>query len=419
MQLGPSRKRLLSRRRFLSGTATLVGVGSAFRVMPRFALAKEPSETTASPLVKQVVRSPENTYFTYPHSNGFLPNGTPVFASPTGAADVDYIACNPESPGEARKITHVREARLYYSISKNGLMVISKQHGGVALLDMTAKNDAGREITPLQIFHEEGWDVPSDNDITVDGRQVLITRTLYDTEKKPLDGRMDVIDIASGEVKNLIKGRMVDHAHYSPFDPKWISFCDNAPDNLDRMWVWNEAKAPNGRHVFDQMTPKGYYLVTHERAMFDKPAILTCAYGFAGNTHAEDDAVTPGLFEVGFDGSLRLVSPSRRDFHCNISRDGRWAVVSLEGQYDAQNRKRDARWENSSGEGWGYSDVMVVNMRTGRREFLYRGTSAAQPYEVQPTISPDGKWVLLKDAREKRVLMVEINQTALKSFLAA
>jgi hypothetical protein len=101
-----------------------------------------------------------------------------------------------------------------------------------------------------------------------------------------------------------------------------------------------------------------------------------------------------------------------------VSRDGRWAVVSLQGVYDSSEARPDPNWLKT-GLGYGFSDVMLVNMRSGARAFLYRGTNATagQPYEVQPTISPDGRWVLLKDAREKRVLMLEIDPEALEKFL--
>jgi len=399
----------ISRRQFL-GRLSIFGTG--YFLCP----GRSPADP-GSPLIKSIVRSPENTYFTYPHSNGFLADGTPVFASPTGdnGTAIDFIAFNPDNPNSARKIAHVTKARAYYCISKNNLMVLSKTDGSVAVLDLTLKSGPGKDMTPRQIFHEDGWTIAGDNDISVDGKHVVITRGLYDKNKQALDCRMDVIDTATGEVKNIVKNWQVDHAHFSPFDPSWISFCDIRPNNRDRMWVWNETQAPSGRHLFNQTFPDGrYYTVGHERAMFHKPALLTVAYG------SHSTALPRGLFEVGFDGSVRLVSESNRDLHCNVSRDGRWAVVSLQGTYDPSGARANGNWLNT-GLGYGFSDVMLVNMRSGARQFLYRGTNATsgQPYEVQPSISPDGRWVLLKDARERRVLMLEIDPTALASFLAA
>ena len=358
--------------------------------------------------LKRVVRSPDNTYFTYPHSNGFLPDGTCVLASPTSGAGnpgLDYIAFKPDT-GAAARLTHSRDARPYYSIAQNGLMLVS-QRFGAAVVDLSAKDAA-----PRSILNDPEWTVAGDNDISPDGKRALLTRSHY---KTPQDFRTDIIDIASGAIGPVIQpGWQMDHAHFSPYDPAWVSFCDNRTEKLDRLWIWNAQAAPQGRHLFDQVRPdKTWFEIGHERAMFDRPSLLVVVYGGHGTARPR------GLYEVGFDGAVRLVSESNRDLHCNISRDGRWAVVSLQGMYDPVALRPLGTWLNT-GLGYGFSDVMLVNMRTGARRFLYRGTNATsgQPYEVQPTISPDGRWVLLKDAREQKVLFLELDQDALKAFLA-
>lgn len=399
----PSSRNPLSRRQFLgqlslTGAAYVIGVANS-------------AEPPPSGLVKRVVRSPENTYFTYPHSNGFLSDGTAVFASPTGAGgtSLDFIAFHPDDPKSARRLASVTKTRAYYSIARTDLMVTSKIDGSADVLDFSPRGNPA----PRQIFRREGWHLAADNDISPDGSRVVVTRTLYDANKRPAAFGMDLIDVASGASRTLKQDWQMDHAHFSPFDPTWISFCDNR-NNQDRMWLWNQAQAPQGKHLFNQRKPDGtYYEVGHERAMFNKPALVVIAYGNRGN------ALPRGLFEVGFDGSVRLVSESNLDMHCNISRDGRWAVVSLIGTNDPSRKRPDPNWLNT-GLGYGFSDVMLVNMRTGQRQFLYRGTNATkgQPYEVQPSISPDDRWVFLKDAREKRVLLLELDQQALASFLA-
>jgi hypothetical protein len=62
---------------------------------------------------------------------------------------------------------------------------------------------------------------------------------------------------------------------------------------------------------------------------------------------------------------------------------------------------------------------MVVNVATGERQFLYRCYNAkdSQPYEVQPSISPDGRWVLMKDGRTRRVIAVELDEHRMQAFL--
>jgi hypothetical protein len=412
-----------SRRKFLAHATSLAGASLASCAMPHMAMGNpaDTGDSPASPLVKRVVRSPKNTYFTYPHSNGFLPDGSAVFASPTGGSGrtIDFIAFDPNKPNEDRRLASVNQARTYYAISANGLMVFSGTDGSASVLDLTSSGSG-----PHKIFHQDDLVISGDNDISIDGKSILLTGTQYDPNKKPIDGKLMIVDIATGAITNVVNHWEVDHAHFSPYDQRWVCFADNRANNTDRMWVWNQEQAPKGRHIFNQNMPGGHYTVGHERAMFNKPALLTIAYTFdtdPGSPTPDRSGGHPGLYEVGFDGSIRLISASKRDFHCNISRDGSWAVVSLRGTYDPSDSKPSGDWLKTLGTGYGYSDVMVVNMRTGARQFFYRGTNATdgQPYEVQPSISPDGRWVLLKDARERRVLMVEVNQVALRSFLSA
>ena len=206
---------------------------------------------------------------------------------------------------------------------------------------------------------------------------------------------------------------LIDHAHFSPFDRAWVVFANAQPNNYRRLWVWNRKQAPQGRMLFKQVQSDGkVFNIGHERAMFNERTVLVIAFG------SNSTARPCGLYAVGFDGEMRLVSESMRDLHCNVSQDGLWAVVSLQGTHETLMQRISRNWL-TEGPGYGFSDVMIVNLSTGARQFLYRATNAAQgqPYEVQPTISPDGKWVLLKDAREKRVLGIEIDQAALAAFL--
>lgn len=388
----------------LSCNAALNSSGSGWNLIDAIA-ALASSEPLPSALVKRVVRTPDNTYFTYPHSNGFMPDGSFIVASPSSGG-LDYISFNPDT-GAARLITHLRGVRMYYSISRGGLMLVTQKSGAV-VVDMTSTGGK-----PKQIYAMPDWVVAADSDISADGRTAVLTSNHY---VKPEEHRLDLVDIGSGAARTIMRtGWLMDHGHFSPFDPSWVSFCSAVSKRYKRMWLWNERDAPNGRHVFEQIRPDGAkFDIGHERAMFNKPALLVVAFG-------RENARPRGLYEVGFDGSVRLVSESNRDFHCNVSRDGRWAVVSLQGVYDPSALLPDGDWLNT-GPGYGFSDVMVVNMRTGERQFLYRGTNASQkpfqPYEVQPAISPDGRWVLLKDAREQKVLALEIDQQRLGAFLA-
>lgn len=401
----------LSRRRFIIGAATTVSAPALLNgrniCAPAFAQkASDEPIRPPSPLIKRVVSSPPNTYFTYPHSNGFLPDGRAVLASPpkTGPG-LDFIAFDPRT-ASVEHLAYVRDTRMYYSIAENGLMLVSQKEGA-AVVDLGAKNPQ-----PRTILHEPNWITSADNDISPDGKWALLTRSRY---VAPQNYRCDMVEIANGRIKNIAApGWPMDHAHFSPYDPSWIAYCANRNGrDPQRMWVWNEERAPRGRNIFRQQQLSGkFFHIGHERAMFHKPAMLVVAYGTSS-------ATPRGLYEVDFNGNVRLVSDSNRDLHCNISRDGRWAVVSLQGKYDPGNARPQSNWLTSGGN-FGYLDVMIVNMQTGKRIFLYRGTSstAGQPYGVQPSISPDARWVVIKDSKERCVFFLEIDQHELNSFLS-
>lgn len=388
----------ISRRRLLKSIA--LAVASA----PLSNLA----QLAGPALVKRTVKSPQGTYFTYPHSNAFLPNGACVLGLPTSGPNnpgLDYVAFDFRN-GEASRIAHVRDARLYFAVDAKGTLAATRKNS-VYILDATGKDSS----PPRQVFGDPDWVFHSDCDISADGARLAITRNQQSGAKLH---RVDIVDVASGRNETVAEREwLMDHAHFSPFDPEWLVFCCAEPKRYSRLWLWHRREAPQTRRVFNQTLADGkVYDIGHERAMFNKRSMLVVAYGSNSN------ARPCGLFEVGFDGSVKLVSESNRDFHCNISRDGRWAVVSLQGQHEFLRERISTTWL-SEGPGWGTSDIMIVNMVRGTRQFLYRSSNAAsgQPYEAQPTISPDGKWVLVKDARDRCVVGLEIDQDKLNNFL--
>jgi|GEM_PF-938438 len=383
------------------------------------------NDRPSSPFVRRVVRGPANSYTTYPHANGFLPDGRCLVARPAtvkGRPGLDYLAIDLPS-GDVEPMVSVAAARAYFAVSSNGLLAIPKTFG-VALIDLRASRRAEQHL-----LDEPGWTVAQDLDISPDGAKILVTRSHY---AKPQRFDTSMIGTGTARLTRILQpGWQMDHAHFSPYDPSWVCYARNvAPQrrSMQRMWVWNARAAPQGRNIFRQVGKDGKtFVVSHERAMFHKPAMLTIAHG--------SSAATPrGLYEVGFDGGSRLISESNRDFHCNISRDGRWAVVSLQGRADEDvpgvapssrgaptPARASPRWLQGQGaNAFGISDVQIVDMRTGKRAFLFRATNAVsgQPYEVQPAISPDGKWVVLKDAREKTVIALEIDPRTLSAFVS-
>ncbi|MDR2675915.1 MAG: hypothetical protein LBC18_13875, partial [Opitutaceae bacterium] len=130
----------------------------------------------------------------------------------------------------------------------------------------------------------------------------------------------------------------------------------------------------------------------HEVALFHRLGALTIVF-------PNSPGRPTGLYEINFDGTFRCASPDtvRTDWHCNPSRDGRWAVV------DTQET--------------GVSHLYAVNLATGARRLLCRTSYTAHPWHPHPHISPDGKWVVFNDAALQKVVALEINQAWLARFL--
>ncbi|WP_158743414.1 hypothetical protein [Acidisphaera sp. L21] len=395
---------------------------------------------SAGRLVKRTVASPDNTYATYPHANGFLPDGRLVLAQRTDPQTVQYAAIDLTGASQSpAPLATLRGVRMYYAISHTGVLVaptlfgaefVDLAKGGKSILrweDPEYKADPHRVSQRLRMAQ--------DVDIAADGRQALLTRVVYGDKKEVVASSILLIDLATGTATTIAKSAAdpatgtidpLDHAHFSPADPEYICFCDAHPNTTRRMWIWHATKANPARPLFDQSAQPKPLLFTHERALFDRPAMLAIVYGSSSGGPR-------GLYELPLSGAApRLVSESNRDLHCNASRDGRWYIVSLQGTADTTSSAglldlcarpggaADPDWLRSA-KGYSFSDVVIVNAKTGERAFLYRAANAneGQPYEVQPAISPDGRWVVLKDARRRNVLCLEIDQTTRPSCKAS
>ncbi|MFF9345585.1 hypothetical protein [Streptomyces sp. NPDC014734] len=207
------------------------------------------------------------------------------------------------------------------------------------------------------------------------------------------------ISVSTGRVGELFtKPWFANHPAYSPYDESWLAFAHEGPSQqiADRIWARHRTRDPEGRCVFGQTTdggtrsethpgaragaPAGTLAVGHERWMFHDVGAVVCAYG-------ESEAGPRGLYMVHPDGRpARLVSEGERDWHCDISRDGRLAVVDTSGPLDAPGRG----WQNAGQ----VSDVVLVDVATGARTPLARTEADRHPRHPHPVFTPDGTAVL-------------------------
>jgi hypothetical protein len=326
----------------------------------------------------------ENRYLAYPHSNGFADGGASLVIGQIEEKTVSlwkrHLASGKETrlgvfpvPGEPpRKV-------IWFDIAGDVNRMIAAVGDALWLFDLTTLD------TPKVIYRAPApYSLNSLSSITADGRQALVGLHLEGQSHKAVR-----VDLQAGGQRVVIEHPwFANHFHFSPADPNWIGYCHEGPTEgiPDRVWAFHPTHAPQGRCLFDQASaePPKRLCVGHERWAFHAPSALAVAYGVS-------PAGPRGLYEVFVDGRpARLVSPGERDWHCDVSRDGRWAVVDTTGPHDAP------------GHGWqdarDISDILLVDMKTGTRQFLARSHQAMHPRHPHPVFSPDGATIFFNEA---------------------
>ncbi|MDR2675913.1 MAG: IPT/TIG domain-containing protein, partial [Opitutaceae bacterium] len=373
-------------------------------------------------IIKRVVYSEPNTYFTYPHENGFRrENGGSgdwvlVVAQYQNDSKLRLDQFNPNPPAPVTKQLLLTEGmRLYYAVSENGggsvcytqqagsggAVPARVREGVLGPLDngpvygSAAAGFLGTGSNRLVYEGPAGWQISQTVNLANDASASFAR--IYNINDNT-DGRILKIDNATGAAETLLVPEFAtDHVHCSPFDNDWVMFSNATDDRtLSRIWAWHAAEAPAGVQLFVQKSADDRDLYTgHERALFNNRSAVTVVYPGSSGTPR-------GLYEIGFDRSFRVASPDadRRDWHCNISRDGRWAVVDTQ-------------------EAGGVSRIVAVNFTTGARQVLCRTSATDHPWHPHPHISPDNKWVVFNDANLKKVVALEIDPDWLAAFAAA
>lgn len=371
------------------------------------AFASEKKGTSDPPsLVKRVVAGPPGAYFVYTHSNGFLSDGRLLLSEKTGKW-TNLILFDP-STGVATQAGALPNTRLYGGLSRNNLFVTTVNNC-VVVMNLLSGVDSSR----LLYEAPQPWRMGLP-DISPDGKYVYMDFHIYRSSPQCNEIRVLRVDGDNPDGGRVLirKPWLLNHVQHSTRVPGWIMFAHEGGPVLDRMWAWNSALAPEGVPIFKQEDSDGRALyVGHEVLMPNKLAAISVVFGGSpGRPH--------GLYEInladeGGPSSEQLVSEGDRDWHCNISRDGDWAVVDTMGPSDMPGAP-SPEWLKDGAR----SDVMVVNMRTGARRLLSRSSFMIKhPWHPHPHISPDNKWVIYNDANAQRIYALEIDQNALAAFL--
>ncbi|WP_269524531.1 oligogalacturonate lyase family protein [Coraliomargarita parva] len=336
----------------------------------------------------------QNRYLTYPHCNGFTGDGALVVGqleeNSISLWKIDYRS------GEERFLARFEKPVIGWlafdvALESERMAVVVGQE--LWILDMSGKEET-RCIYTFDTSEIDAWDfnekglhpIPS---LSKDGTQVVVCITL------PGKSKVLRIDVAGGTGHCLFeKPWWITHAHFCHHDENWIGFCHEGPAEKvhDRVWGWHETLAPDGVLLFDQRigdSGESIYL-GHERWALSETAAYVVAYG---------RGISPvgpcGLYKLSLDASGRarveLVRQSDRYWHCNVSRDGRWAVVDTTGPYDAPG----TGWENAGN----VSDVLLIDLQDGSERLLARSArSAQQTAHPHPTFAPDNATVFFNEA---------------------
>ena len=210
------------------------------------------------------------------------------------------------------------------------------------------------------------------------------------------------MDLHTGEVTSVIDTEFrIGHIQASRFAPHEIVFCNETGGDADqRMW-YCRADSLTYRPLYRE-TPLDW--VTHE-TFASKDYVYFNILGFQSRLRKQatgifrinlrtDDVEPLGQVELGSDGSMLR---GRGFWHCNASRDDKWAT----GDTFAGN-------------------VWIINTETGERHRIATGT-VMRPDHAQPSFSPDGTRLLFQSGRfsgGKRLTLVMVDLTQLPYFPA-
>ena len=339
---------------------------------------------------------PEGTYFAYPHNNGFLPDAQrPVIARRDGQA-VAYSEWDFRT-GALRLIARTAQRNMYYDIAeRTGRLFFADSGRQVASVDARG-GAAAMEAAPL------GPSQVVEGLLSVNraGDKVLYAVDTLDAGRAQAT-RFFELDVATGTSAPVFgMPFFADHQQYCPHDERWIGFAHegNISTTLDRVWGLHRVAGAQPRRLWDETAAQGTLIVGHERWAFHRAGALVVA--FPASTGRPR-----GLYFVdAAAGRAELVSASDYDWHCNLSRDGRWAVVDTTVSHGAM-REPDGRV---------ISDVVLVDMRRGRRYWVARSHAAAHhPWHPHPHFTPDGQYIIYNDDQHDgagsagRVVVVQV-----------
>lgn len=325
----------------------------------------------------------DNLHLTYPHNNSFADAGQSLILGWRSDTEVGLVKC--DSSGNRRELCRfdlerqlekllwcdtALDANITVTIANNQIWIFDHNHDSKPRLVYEAPATARLHSIPA---------------IRADGQKIICSLCENDCHFALL------IDLETGGQRVLFeKTWFANHFHFCPHDPAWIGFSHegNCALIMDRVWAWHAKEAPEGKCFFEQFasTPDRLLYVGHERWSFHDRSVFIVAYG-------DGPGAPRGIYEAFVDGRpQRLIGEGDRDFHLDVSRDGRWIVIDTTGIHDAPGKG----WENA----WPVTDILMMDRATGERRFVARSRLSKHPSHAHPVFSVDGRHVYFNEASE-------------------
>ncbi|MFE2774025.1 hypothetical protein [Microbacterium resistens] len=355
----------------------------------------------------------EDSYATYPHSNGYYGEGGRRVAlgradasAEQGAGEIVGVRWGAEGDPDPEVLLpadvlaeeagtafpvwtpeHPTRSVPWFDIAVGAPVLICARGSAVLRVQL-----AGPGRTPSVVYRAaDGWSLDGLTSVAADGRTAVISEG-----RRRDDGgsehRALLLDLASGATREIVRHPWrANHFHFSPADESWIGYAHEGAATAvdDRLWAWHPQHAPEGRPVVDQRAlavergargEQDAVALGHERWMFHDSGAVVIAYG-------ESPVGPRGVYEVFVDERApRLVSAGDRDWHVGVSRDGRRIVVDTTGPADAPGRG----WADAGTA----STIVLVDAATGSRRTLAETGFIAHPYHPHPSFTPDGSAVV-------------------------